>query len=90
MAINVFFFSDDTMHKLYEDNGEFDILYQIPQIFYSSVISSVANILLKNLSLSEKNILELKSEIYYSISKAKKKARKIERCLKIKLPLING
>ena len=86
-TINGFFFSDDTMHKVYEDNGEFDILYQIPQIFYSSVISSIANILLKNLSLSEKNILELKSEIYYSISKAKKKARKIERCLKIKLIL---
>ena len=75
------------MHKVYEDNGEFDIIYQIPQIFYSSVISSVANVLLKNLSLSEASILELKKETYFNIHKAKKKARQIERCLKIKLIL---
>ena len=87
ITINGFFFSDDTMHKVYEDNGEFDIIYQIPQIFYSSVISSVANVLLKNLSLSEASILELKKETYFNIHKAKKKARQIERCLKIKLIL---
>ena len=87
ITINGFFFSDDTMHKVYQDNGEFDILYQIPQIFYSSVISSAANVLLKNLSLSEASILELKKETYFNIHKAKKKARQIERCLKIKLIL---
>ena len=86
-TINGFFFSDDTMHKVYEDNGEYDIIFQIPQILYSSIISSFANILLKNLSLSEKNIIELKSDIYFSIHKGKKKARQIERCLKIKLIL---
>ena len=87
ITINGFFFSDDTMHKVYQDNGKFDILFQIPQILYSSIISSVANILLKNLSLSENNILELKQETYFSINKAKKKARQIERCLRIKLIL---
>ena len=87
ITINGFFFSDDTMHKVYKDNGKFDILFQIPQILYSSIISSVANILLKNLSLSENNILELKQETYFSINKAKKKARQIERCLRIKLIL---
>ena len=87
ITINGFFFSDETMHKVYEDNGAFDIIYQIPQIFYSSVISSVANVLLKNLSLSENSILELKKETYFSIHKAKKKARQIKRCLRIKLIL---
>ena len=85
ITINGFFFSDDTMHKVYVDNGAFDIIYQIPQIFYSSIISSFANILLRNLSLSENNILELKKDTYYNIHKAKKKARHIERCLRIKL-----
>ena len=37
-TINGFFFSDDTMHKLYTDKGSFDILYQIPQILYSSIV----------------------------------------------------
>ena len=87
ITINGFFFSDDTMHKVYEDKGVYDIIYQIPQIFYSSIISSFANILLKNLSLSENSILELKKEIYNGVHKAKIKARRIERCLRIKLIL---
>ena len=82
ITINGFFFSDDTMHKLYEDNGEFDIIYQIPQIFYSSIVSSIANILLKKLSLSENNILEFKKE---TETKIKKKSKKTEKCLKVKL-----
>ena len=27
-----FFFSDDTMHKIYEDQGNFNFIYQLPQI----------------------------------------------------------
>ena len=54
-----------TVGLLYEDNGEFDITYQISQIFYSSIISSFANILLKNLSLSEKN----RDKIYFNTSR---------------------
>ena len=42
------------MHKVYEDNGSFNFVYQIPQIFYSSMISAIINIILKQLSLSEK------------------------------------
>ena len=76
LSINGFFFSDETMHKVYEDNGKFDILYQIPQIFYSSIISSLANVLLKNLSLSENSILELKKETYFVLIKPKKKLDK--------------
>ena len=87
ITINGFFFSDETMHKVYEDNGEYDILYQIPQIFYSSVISTIANVLLRNLSLSENSILELRKETYYNFNKGKKKARQIEKCLRIKLIL---
>ena len=82
ITVNGFFFSDDTMHKLYEDNGEFHIIYQIPQILYSSVISSIINILLKNLSLSENIILAFKKEGELQI---KKKSRKIKTCLKVKL-----
>ena len=86
-TINGFFFSDETMHKIYMDNGNYDILYQIPQIFYSSIISSLANIVLKNLSLSENNILDLQSETHDNLSITKKRARKIENCIRIKLTL---
>ena len=61
-TINAFFFSDETMHKIYINNGTFNLLYQLPQIFLSFFISSIVNMILKLLSLSEKNILNLKKE----------------------------
>ena len=62
-TFNGFFFSDDSMHKIYEDKGSYNILYQIPQILYSTLITSFINIILKTLSLSEKNIIDLKNKI---------------------------
>ena len=84
-AINAFFFSDSTMNKLTEDNGYFDILYQIPQIIYSSLISAFTNILLKFLSLSEKNILIIKQE--NSINKAYNEIKHVKRIINIKFIL---
>ena len=60
-TINALFFNDSTMNKIYEDGGEFDFIYQIPQILYSSIISSVLIILVKLLALSEKNVLKIKN-----------------------------
>ena len=56
-TVNTLFFNDSTMHKIYEDNGNYNIIYQLPQIIYSTLISSVINILATFLSLCEKNIL---------------------------------
>ena len=81
-TINGFFFSDETMHKVYEDKGAFDIIYQIPQILYSTIISSVINIILKTLSLSEKNILEIKQ--IKDHKKCVNKSKKIHICITIK------
>ena len=59
-SINALFFNDSTLHKIYIDGGLFNLLYQIPQIIFSSIISSILHIILKTLALTEKNILELK------------------------------
>ena len=59
-AINALFFNDDNMHKIYEDYGKFDILYQLPQIIYSYLISSVFDYLLNLLGLSEDDIIDFK------------------------------
>ena len=59
-TINALFFNDDAMHKIYEDKGSFNIIYQLPQIIYSSLISAFLNILLNSLALSEGSILDLK------------------------------
>ena len=62
LTINALFFNDDTMHKIYQDKGKFDLLYQIPQILYSALISRFIDTLIKNLALSQDNIIELKQE----------------------------
>ena len=60
--INAFFFNDLMMHKIYEDKGEFNLIYILPQTFYSVIICTFIIIILKKLCLSQKNILELKYE----------------------------
>ena len=50
------------MHKKHKDNGAFDFIFQIPQILYSFIVSAIINMILKLLSLSEKNILAIKQE----------------------------
>ena len=60
-TINALFFNDNTMHKIYEDKGSFNFLYQLPQIIYSSIISIIFGILIKMLALSEDQILDFKN-----------------------------
>ena len=45
-GVNALFFDDDTMHKIYEDKGSFNLLYQLSQIIYSFFISSILNMIL--------------------------------------------
>ena len=61
-TINGFFFNDKTMHKIYKDSGNFNIIYQIPQIIYSWVVTAIINMILKTLSLSENEILKIKQQ----------------------------
>ena len=59
-AVNALFFNENTIHKIYEDNGVFNFIYQFPQILYSSIISSILNIILKLLALTENQIIKFK------------------------------
>ena len=83
LTINALFFDDDSMHKIYEDKGKFNFLYQIPQILYSTLISRFIDSLIKNLALSQDNIVELKQEKEKK-DLGKKYYKKIIRTLKIK------
>ena len=60
MTVNAFFFTDNTMHQIYKNTKDEVLLYHIPQILYSSLICSVVNTILKQLSLSEDNILSIR------------------------------
>ena len=78
-AVNTLFFNDSTMNQIYEDEGSFNFVYQLPQIAYSSLISAVINILLKMLALSQGLILDFKQK------KEKKDLEKKEKSLEDKI-----
>ena len=61
-TVNALFFTDKTMHKIYEDKGTFNFIYQIPQIIYSTIISTIFTTIVQSLALTEKNILDIKQE----------------------------
>jgi surface protein len=82
-TINAFFFGDDTMDQIYEDNAIFNFLFQLPQILYSSIISSIIDIILKKLTISEEKILQMKKE--KDMDKFIQKSNKIKNSLKLKL-----
>ena len=71
--VNALFFDDKTMHKIYEDGGSFNFIYQIPQILYSSIVSTAINSLIKILAISENKILEFKKRKHNSNIDQKKK-----------------
>ena len=82
LFVNALFFSDDTMHKIYEDEGKFNFLYQLTQIIYSTLISKVFNWLLNKFALSEGNIIDFKQN--KNIKHLNKRAQKLECWLRVK------
>ena len=81
-TVNALFFTDTTMNKIYEDNGQYDFIYQLPKILYSNLICTVINLIVKYLSLSEKDIVSIK--IMLKEENVEKKIKSRKKCLKIK------
>ena len=61
-TVNSLFFQDSTIHKIYEDYGAFNFIYQMPQIIYSTIITSIISLIVKKLALIESNIIEIKKD----------------------------
>ena len=84
-AINFVFFTDNTMHKIYEDGGKYDIIYFMPKILISFFVSYYITIILKMIFLSERNIAQVRRQS--SLSIAYDIANKVKRNLIIKYTL---
>ena len=84
-TVNALFFTDSTMNKIYEDEGKYDFISQIPKLLYSNLICTVINFIAKTLSLSERDILKLK--INRKGENFNNKLKKIKKCLFIKFIL---
>ena len=87
-TVNALFFSDKTMHKIYEDGGDFNFIYNIPQILYSSLISGFIDAIIKMLALSESNFIKFKKIKSKNKNELRKKADEILGKLKIKFVLL--
>ena len=81
MALNVFFFADETMHKMFLDYGKYNFIQQIPQIIYSTIVSQAIQVLINYLSLIDKHFYEIKK---INTNKEILK-RKIIKCIKLKI-----
>ena len=62
ISINALFFSDETMHKIHEDKGIYNFIFQLPQIIYSSLISFALGFFIELLALSQDLILNFKKQ----------------------------
>ena len=81
-AINFIFFDDKMIHKIYNDNGKYDIIYYIPYICISFAVSHFITIIIKLLFLSEGNISSIKKQ--KDVYRANIMATKVKRYLRIK------
>ena len=87
MAMNVFFFTDDSIHKIYLSYGKYDIFQQIPQSIYTLAVSQVIEVVICFLSLTDKYYYQIKN---LNINKSEQDNKKYEifrvlKCIKLKL-----
>ena len=85
LTVNSLFFTDDTMHKIYEDEGVFNFVYSLPKIIYSTLISSLISIIINKLALTDEVILNINKE--KNIEDIKERAAKAKKYLMIKIIL---
>ena len=84
-TVNLLFFTDSSMNNILENDGKFDFIFHIVQIVYSTLISSVINLIMKVLALSQQDILLLK--VIKKGETLDKKLRLLSKKLKIKFTL---
>ena len=81
MALNVLFFFDSSMHKIYLDFGKYKIISQIPQMLYSSIVSLIIEILIGFLSFTDIYIYQIRQLKKYKLEEI----NKIIKAIKAKL-----
>ena len=71
LAVNALFFNDSSMHKIYEDEGKYDFIYELPKMIYSSLICGVVNCIITLFSSVQKAIIEIKEKKSIELSSLK-------------------
>ena len=85
-TVNALFFNDSNIHQIYEDEGQYNVGYQMPFIISSAVIATVAlRLMLQFLILTDKDVLEVKLQ-KTKVDAVNLKEKKL-KCLKIKFAI---
>ena len=84
MAMNVIFFTDENMHKIYKNYGKWDFVQNLQQAVYSLIISQIIQVFICYLTLTDKPVYQIKKNLF------EKKNRNAEifnilKCIRIKL-----
>ena len=76
-AVNFAFFNDAIMHTIYENGGKYDIVFFLPKIIISFIVSYYITTIIKIIFLSERNIIKVRQQqtlfLAYEISDKVKK-----------------
>ena len=84
-AINALFFNSSAMDEIYDNKGIFNIIQQLPQIAYSTMISYIIDNIFSFLALSQDDIISIKQEkLIFNIGRKK---NEVLRALHIKFIL---
>lgn len=84
MAMNVIFFTDENMHKVYVNYGKWDFIQNLQQSVYSLIISQIIQVFICYLTLTDKPVYQIKKNLF---EKKNRNAEifKILKCIRIKL-----
>ena len=83
MAMNIFFFFDNSIHTIYLKKGKYDFGLLLPQIIYSVMITYVTEILISFLTMTDKYIYPIKDLENNEVNKSI--AMNSLKCIKKKL-----
>ena len=82
-TINALFFNDDSMHQIYEDEGAYNISFQLPKILISALASTIIlRIMLETLILTDRDVLKVKHQMTKQTAEIMKK--QVIKCINIK------
>ena len=77
-TINALFFTEKKIHKIYENGGIYNYSFFLPEILCSFILSHLLYNILRAVSLSEKNIVDIKNNIQND--KKIKQIKKLIQC----------
>ena len=66
IIINISFYTDNTMHKIYDKEGNYNIINSLPQIFVSNLTMEIINLGYEELIDFQEKFIELKNNLELS------------------------